>query len=111
MIGLTEQQIEKQIYEFLNGISGCLCYKTGTTGLSKGGRHVKSNPMERKGKADLVCCFRGVYVGIEVKKPGGKQSEDQKTFESDVIAAHGEYWLVESLDQVIARLGILRDTI
>jgi hypothetical protein len=49
--------------------------------------------------------INGVYVGIEVKRPGGKQSDHQKHFQESLEAAGGRYILARSLDDVIQGLG------
>jgi len=61
----------------------------------------------RKGMPDIMACINGRMVGIEVKSPTGKQSEDQKKFEDEMTAAKGTYCLVRSLDQLEAFLKTL----
>lgn len=104
----TENQIETDIIKCLQKVPRCLVYKTGTVGRAQGNKRIKSNPFERKGKSDLVVCLHGFYIAIEVKKPGGRQSEGQKLFERDVNSAMGEYWLVESLEAVVERINLFR---
>jgi penicillin-binding protein-related factor A (putative recombinase) len=97
----SEQEIEDEIFQYCEKIPHCLVTKTDTKGNRKNGRWIKSNPKERKGKQDLILCFRGYYIAVEVKKPGEKQFKDQIDFEKEVKAAGGEYWLVKSLDEFI----------
>ena len=54
------------------------------------------------GIPDIVCCFNGSFLGIEVKRPGAKneQSEQQKVHERNIIKAGGTYLLVDSLAEV-----------
>ena len=56
-----------------------------------------------KGIPDLVCCFRGKFLGIEVKKPGNKhgQTEEQKIHERNITKAGGTYLLVDDVNEVI----------
>lgn len=42
----------------------------------------------------------GQFIGIECKRPGAKQREDQINFQKSVTAAGGEYWLIHSLDEL-----------
>lgn len=65
-----------------------------------------------KGAPDIVCVIHGRYVGIEVKTPKGKLSEDQVEFHRQILKAGGIVFTVRSLDQAIeavedalARLG------
>jgi len=97
----TETEIKKDIYEFLFNLEGFLVVETPNQGrLLKG----KRLPVKEKGVPDLTGCCVGKYIAIEVKKPGGKQSEFQKLFEQKVIRCGGLYWLVESVDDVIKKL-------
>lgn len=54
-----------------------------------------------KGIADLVATKDGVTLWIEVKTPSGKQSEHQKTFESDIVSHGGRYMVARSVDEVM----------
>lgn len=45
------------------------------------------------------------YVGIEVKGPKGKQSDDQKEFQRHLEAAGGRYILAYSVEDVSAALS------
>jgi len=56
------------------------------------------------GSPDIVCVVNGQYVGIEVKAPGGKQSEHQKEFQRQLEAAGGRYIIVHSIDDVLAQI-------
>jgi hypothetical protein len=55
------------------------------------------------GLPDIVCCFEGSFLGIEVKRPGAKneQSEQQKVHERNINKSKGTYLLVDSLEEVV----------
>lgn len=57
------------------------------------------------GSPDIVCVVNGHYIGIEVKAPGGTQSEHQKEFQRQLEAAGGQYVLAYSIDDVIGALA------
>lgn len=87
---MREKTIENKIKEYL---------------FSKGIYYFKvhgSNFME-PGIPDIVCCFDGSFLGIEVKRPGAKneQSPQQKIHEENIKKAKGTYLLVDSLEEVI----------
>lgn len=42
----------------------------------------------------------GIFVGLEVKKPKGKQNENQEKFEELIKSKGGEYYVVTSLEDV-----------
>lgn len=51
------------------------------------------------------------FVGIEVKRPGGRQSDEQTEFEVWSEHCHVEYWLVHSEAELRERLtdaGVLK---
>ena len=56
------------------------------------------------GRPDIVCVVNGQYVGIEVKAPKGRQSENQKILQAQLEAAGGRYILAYSIDDVISAL-------
>ncbi len=103
---MKEQNIQDTIVDYLNSIPMCLAYTTTTKGRVVGRKRIPAKRQERKGKSDVVCCYYGYYIAIEVKKPGEKQSEDQKKFAKDVILAGGYYWLAESIDDILANVSI-----
>lgn len=53
-----------------------------------------------KGLCDLIAVKNSSTVFIEVKAPKGKQSEEQKVFESEIKNAGGTYVLARELDDV-----------
>jgi hypothetical protein len=54
------------------------------------------------GVPDLIgFTCRGRFLGIEVKRPGGKQSEMQKIFEKNCLAFGGIYILADDIDKVV----------
>lgn len=50
----------------------------------------------------------GVRLEVEVKKPGGRMSDEQKTFRSRVEAMGGCYLLVTSADEAVRELNAWR---
>lgn len=53
-----------------------------------------------RGIPDIIIIKDGFFIGLEVKKAGGKQSPDQKEFESRVKEAGAEYHVVRSIKDV-----------
>ena len=96
-MGLKETDITKQILKMLNYIPGCMAYK------HWGG------PMGLKGVHDIICCYEGRFVSIEVKSPNLKKaeySEWQQRFADRVKDAQGISMCVQSPDEVIEKLGL-----
>lgn len=63
------------------------------------------------GSPDIICVIKGQFVGIEVKRPGGKQSDSQAEVQARLEEAGGQYILAFDLDDVvkaIAKLTLLK---
>jgi len=68
-------------------------------GLSLDGKRVITFGL--KGSPDIIGVLRGGrFVGIEVKKPGGRQSDRQKKFQKMLEAFGGLYILADHPDDV-----------
>ena len=67
--------------------------------------HAPGHARETRGGADLLVLYRGAAFAIEVKRAGGRQSPDQRTFQVAWEAAGGWYILASSVDDVIRELG------
>jgi Holliday junction resolvase len=52
------------------------------------------------GLSDLVAVKDGRVIHIEVKKPGGRQSEKQKQFQDDLESHGGEYLIAMSIEDL-----------
>lgn len=66
----------------------------------------------RRGMPDFLCLYRGVLVGIEVKKTGGgllsvHQKEICRLFNEN----GAKYFVADSLEVAIAKFSLYRDTI
>ena len=55
------------------------------------------------GVPDLIVLCRGTFIGLEVKRPGGRQSAHQFVFERKCKEAGCEYYIVESVEDVITK--------
>ena len=63
-------------------------------------------PLSKPGISDLLCCVRGKFVAIEVKRPGGKPTKEQECFLEKVEQAGGLGLVATSADEVIRRLDL-----
>lgn len=96
---ISEQDIQKSILEYLS-LTGWFAYKNNTVGIYK--KETNSYiPNPSRGLADITAIKNGEVIMIEVKKPGGKQSEYQKEFQRKWEENGGKYYLMVSLDDLI----------
>lgn len=72
---------------------------------SQGGRcfkiHGGDNPYQEAGIPDILACYRGRFIGLEVKAPGGKLSRLQMQVLSEIDTAGGIAAVVDNTEQVL----------
>ena len=59
-------------------------------------------PYGTNGVPDIICCYKGRFLGLEVKRPGGKLTELQKRTLDRINTAGGIARRVDSVDDVKA---------
>lgn len=79
---MKESDIQRDILQYLKK-AGIFHWRT--PNLTYG----KRKNIVTKGVADILALFAGKLVAIEVKKPGGILSEDQKTFHAEILRNGG----------------------
>ena len=57
-------------------------------------------PYGTSGIPDIICCYKGRFLGLEAKLPGGKLTELQKRMLDKINAAGGIARRVQSVDDV-----------
>lgn len=77
--------------------------------ISKGARAFKiqggDESFQEVGIPDLLVCYKGRFVGLEVKMPGGKLSAKQKAVLDEIANAGGIAAVVTTVGQVSHLLG------
>ena len=58
------------------------------------------------GVADIIGCYKGRMIAIELKSPTGKPTPEQERFIQNVNEAGGIAFVARSIDEVIEGLGI-----
>jgi len=99
----SEAMIQKGILDYLTMISKQMplyFFRAGSGAVkTMQGRYFKTG---RPGVPDIVVCWAGKFVGLEVKAPKGRQSQAQKKAEQEIASAKGEYHIVRSVSDVKA---------
>lgn len=52
------------------------------------------------GIPDIIVCYRGKFIALEAKRPGGKLTKLQEKTIKDIRAAGGKVYVVMSVDEV-----------
>ena len=83
-----EKEIENEIKEYISSHGG-LCYKIHGGDL-----------YQETGIPDILCCWKGLFFGIEVKDPKGKPSAIQLAQGVRIQKAGGHFIIAKSLEDV-----------
>ncbi len=98
-----EKDIQSAILQLLR-LKGYFVWKQNSAGIMKTDGHYI--PSQMPGIADIIGVDpKGRFVGIEVKRPGGKMSDLQRGFQESVKRNHGLAAVVYSVDDMIAKLS------
>ena len=85
---MLEKEIVGQIMRFLKAAPHCFAWK------EHGGPHGMT------WLPDIICCYRGRFVGLEVKTPSGKLTKLQEITLQRIQAAKGQAFKVTSVEEV-----------
>jgi len=95
---MKESEIQKSILEYLGYQKKIYFFRAGSGAIrTEQGGYFKTG---KKGCPDIIVCKSGKFIGLEVKTEKGRQSENQKQAEQEIIKAGGEYYIVKSIDDV-----------
>lgn len=85
--------------------SGVMPTPDGARQFAANSWHAPGHARETRGGADIIAMYRGAAFAIEVKRPGGRQSPEQRAFQDAWEQAGGWYILASSLDDLIREVG------
>ena len=85
---MKESYLITKIRDYLKTVPDCFFWK------EHGG------PYGTSGIPDIICCYKGRFLGLEAKLPGGKLTELQKRTLDKINAAGGIARRVQSVDDV-----------
>ena len=96
----TEKEIQNFTLNLFN-FKGYYLWRNNTGMVHVGeGRSARMFRAGKKGSADLIGVTpKGMFIALEIKRKGGKQSEWQKLFQSEVEQRGGIYVLISSIEQ------------
>ena len=83
-----ESAITKDICNYLKTLDKCFFWK------EHGGMYGTA------GIPDIIICYKGRFVALEVKRPGGKLTRLQAKAIKDIRAAEGGAYIVTSIEEV-----------
>ena len=69
---------------------------------------VEPRPGMGRGMADIICCFHGRFLALEVKIPGNNPTPLQKRFMDKITLAHGISAVVYNVAEVKGLVELLQ---
>lgn len=102
---MKETDIQYSICEYLALRKHFFWRQNTIPALTRDGGFRKMPAFSKNGVPDILLIKNGQFIGLEVKRPKGKQSDAQKAFEDECKQAGGCYHIVTSIEDVQA-LGL-----
>lgn len=68
---------------------------------------VHGGPYQDKGTPDLLACYKGVFIAIEVKTPRGAPRPEQEAAQRGIIAAGGYALITHQVKEVAGVLDAI----
>ena len=94
---MTEGALMVKVQLILGADPACAFWRN-NVGLATTDRGTKIRFGLFPGSADLIGVFRGRFVGVEIKTEDGRQSPEQRTWQSCLESKQGIYAIVRSED-------------
>lgn len=93
-----ESEIQRACISYLK-LKGHLVVRFNNIPMEKDGRKI---PVRQRGVSDLLVCEKGTgkFIAIEVKRPGGKPTDEQQEFLLQVRSKGGIAFIAESIDDL-----------
>ena len=95
-----ESQIKRSIIDYLKWQKDCVVFPIPTMGMWDPPRKLYRTTAGSRGTPDLLVCFRGRFVGIEVKTLKGRLSKEQKEALQAIKDSGGEALVARSIEDV-----------
>lgn len=109
---VSEKDIENAILEWLNLLPQCKAWKNQSVGIFDPYKRIyRKNPSKwtARGTADILGIYKGRMICLEVKKPGGRLSPDQKEFLKTMADLGAITGMVMSIDDARLVLETIPD--
>ena len=102
---MTEHDTQNAIIQLIKARGG-LAIRINSGSIAKGARVIKG---AAKGTSDIIACFRGKFIAVEVKCGRNKPSDEQIDFGRVVNRAGGIFLVAYDIDTVIKELDMIEN--
>lgn len=84
---MKEKVLEKEVDQFLKKLNDCYFV------------NIHGNGIQRAGVPDRLICYKGFFIGLELKRPDGKgkESNRQKIEGNKILNAGGIYACIDNI--------------
>jgi len=96
---VSESSIQTAICDYLS-YKRYFFWRQNTGGMFRDNRWFAMPKYSKKGIPDILLVKDGLFIGLEVKRPKGRQSDHQKAFEQECKKAGGQYYIITSVEDV-----------
>lgn len=103
---MKEAQLQDRIRLALGAVDGLVLWRN-TCGVAQRNGHTIRFGVGNPGGADLIGCYRGRFVAVEIKTPTGRQTPEQVTFQNLITAKGGIYVVLRSVEDAWAWINDL----
>lgn len=101
-----EQEIQNEILRYLNRLPGCFAWRNNSTGIWDKEKNCYRRTHSIKGVSDIIGCYRGRFLGIEVKRRKGIVSPEQEAFIRTINEHGGIAFVARDVQTVCENLGL-----
>jgi len=101
---MTEHEIQLACINLIRKRGGIVTRVNSGGTIAKRGGHLS---LAEKGTSDLIACFGGKYLAIEVKDTGKVATSDQREFGRMVNRAGGIFLVIDDIDKLSRELDLL----
>lgn len=100
-----EGLVKRAIMGYLSVIANCEVFPISTIGVYDASQNRYRKSTMRAGTPDLLLCYKGIFIGIEVKSKTGRLSDSQIEIGLCIESSGGIWGVAKSLDDVRAILN------
>ena len=102
-----EGAIKKAIKDYLSTVKKCEVFPYASNGMWDAQRRIFRTSAGRVGTPDLLLCYRGRFLGLEIKTGQGRLSQPQRECIRAIDESGGRAVVVRSVQDVIDFLSSL----
>lgn len=104
---LSEKKIQSAILNYFGMLRDAYVWRNNSGAATQTNKSGKSYFMRfgLKGSADIIGCYKGRFIAIEVKSAKGKTSEEQDKFIAEINRCGGYAIVARSLDDAQALIA------